>query len=99
MRKPLPEYTRPVNETPEVKCCFDVQSGDKTTAMDQEFMAFTKQCCRDGGIVAVGCKPAEKLFYVRATKEGRYAFHRIPGGNTWHCHDGTEFRIDVLSVK
>lgn len=86
-----------VNETPEVLAYHDPPKDRRAwTSLDEEFYAFTKQLGSAEGVTAYGCDPVGRRFYLKATKEGRKALSRRLNHNTWHCADGSTFRIEVL---
>lgn len=87
------------NETPEIVSYFNHGKPLPWFAIDHEFYAFTKQVCRYEGVVSVGCDIPGRRFYVRASKDARRSLSQALQSNTWHCADGTQYRIEILPER
>ena len=93
-----------VNETPQYACYWDLEKHKarwgKLSAVEDEYYAFTKQVTRELGVVAVGCDPEAKRFWVKANKDARrWIETEGTSGNTWTCANGDKYRIDVLEDR
>lgn len=92
------------NETPEyVSHCDPFPPGKKLVpgSLDYEYYHFTKQFQWEG-VVASGCLPDQKVFYLKCTKEGaKELIRNVPDLGSWHFSDDsdTSFRVDLVRVK
>ncbi len=92
------------NETPEYISYNDgFPKGKKLVpgTMDYEYYHFTKQFQWEG-VVASGCLPDRKVFYLKCTKEGaKELIRNVPDLGSWHFSDGSgiSFRVDLVRVK
>lgn len=94
MRNETPEYISHSDEFPKGK---KLVPG----TLDYEYYHFTKQFQYEG-VVASGCLPDQRVFYLKCTREAAKTLIReLPDLGSWHFSDdsGTSFRVDLVIVK